>query len=154
MHLGNALGVRAAPHPITLKRAGELGPGVFRGVHFYLRLGQPLALRDLGRRRHERRDRRRHALVALHHVISWDFGHLRGGPRLEGMRLVAFPIGALVVVVSTEKGVETLRRVQHVVVGAAGPLIVLVIFTRRAERREFGVEFVIGLSWTRQRGTV
>jgi hypothetical protein len=70
------------------------------------------------------------------------------------MRLVAFPIGALVVVVSTEKGVETLRRVQHVVVGAAGPLIVLVIFARRAELREFGVEFVIGLSRTRRRGAV
>jgi hypothetical protein len=58
------------------------------------------------------------------------------------------------VAVGTEEGVETLRCVQHVVVGAAGPLIVLVIFARRAELREFAVEFVIGLSRTRRRGAV
>ena len=154
MHLGNALGVRAAPHTIALKRASELGPGVFGGVHLHLRLGQPLELRDLGRRGHERRDRRRHALVALHHVVSWDFGQLRGGPRLERMWLVIFPIGAFVVIVGTEEGVKTLRRLQHVVVGAAGSLIVLVIFAWRVELREFGVEFVIGLSRTRRRGAV
>src|SRR5262249_1280145 len=135
---------------IEVWRDTRAGAGGFRGVHVHLRLGQPLALRALRPRRYERRDRRRHALVALHHVVSWDFGHLCGGPRLEGMRLVAFPIGAFVVIVGTEEGVETLRRVQHVIVGAAGPLIVLVIFARRAELREFGVEFVIGLSWTRQ----
>ena len=49
MHLGDALGIGAAPHPIALQRAGEAGAAVFGGVDVDLGLGQPLARRDLGR---------------------------------------------------------------------------------------------------------
>ena len=143
-HLGEALRIGAAPHAIALKGAGELRSGVFGRVHVDLGLGQPLARRDLGRRRHERRDRLRHALVLLHHVIGRDLRHLRGGPRLQGMRLVPFPVGALVVVIRAEECVEALRRMEHVVVGPARALIVLVVLPRRVELRELRVEFVVG----------
>jgi hypothetical protein len=60
------------------------------------------------------------------------------------MRLISFPIGALVVVVGAEEGVEALWGVQHVLVGTARTLIVLVILSWWAQLREFGVEFVVG----------
>ena len=43
LHLGDALGIGAAPHAIALKRAGELGAAVFGRVDVDLGLGQPLA---------------------------------------------------------------------------------------------------------------
>ena len=53
--------VRAA---IPLQAALEAGALVLRGVDAQLVVGQPVARRDLGRRRHVRRHRLRHALVA------------------------------------------------------------------------------------------
>ena len=143
-HLGDALGIRPAPYTIALKGAGELGPGVLARVHLDLGLGQPLAARDLGRRRHHGRNRLRHAFVTFHDVIGGDLGHLLRGPRTERPGFVPFPIGTLVMVVGAEEGMETLRGMEHLVVGPACALIVLVILPRRVELRELPVELVIG----------
>ena len=70
------------------------------------------------------------------------------------MRLVPFPIGTLVVVVGAEECVEALRSMQHVVVGAACALIVLVVLPRRVELRELRVEFVVGRRRARRGGAV
>src|ERR1700685_3959082 len=59
------------------------------------------------------------------------------------MGIVALGIGALVEVIGAEKGVQALRRMQHVVVGAAGALVVLIIFPRWVELRELGVKLVV-----------
>ena len=58
--------------------------------------------------------------------------------------MVPFVVGALAEVIGAEKGVQTLRRMQHVVVGAARALIVLIVLPRRVEFRELGIKFVVG----------
>src|SRR5262249_4305549 len=92
--------------------------------------------------------------VFLHHIVSRDLRHLFGCSRLQRMRLVPFPIGALVVVIGAEECMKALRRMQHVVVRAACALIILVILSRRIELREFGIEFVIGDSARWRRSSV
>ena len=59
------------------------------------------------------------------------------------MWFVPFVIGAFVEIISAEKVMQPLRRVQHVVIGAARALVVLIIFPRRIEFREFGVKLVV-----------
>ncbi len=39
VHLGNALGIAAAPHAIALQGAGETGPAIFRGIDLHFGLG-------------------------------------------------------------------------------------------------------------------
>src|SRR5262249_41640303 len=110
---------------------------------------QPFARRDLRRRWQERRDGFRHALVLFHHVIGRDLRHLLGRTRFQRMRFVSFPIGAFVMIVRTEKCVESLRRMKHVVVGAARALIVLVILPWRIQLRQLRVELIVGESTSR-----
>src|ERR1051325_5786429 len=62
------------------------------------------------------------------------------------MRLVAFPIGALVVVVGAEERMKALWRMQHIVVCSPRPLIILVILPWRIQLRQLCVQFVVGLS--------
>src|ERR1700736_4870860 len=68
------------------------------------------------------------------------------------MGMVSFVVGALVEVIGAEEGVQALRRMQHVVVGAAGALIVLIVFPRWVELGELGVQFVFGdgRAWRRR----
>src|SRR5580692_6767157 len=66
------------------------------------------------------------------------------------MGIVAFVVGALVEVIGAEEGVQALRRMQHVVVGAAGALIVLIVLPRWVELRKLGIQLVVRNSRARQ----
>src|SRR5262249_5666873 len=87
--------------------------------------------------------------VLFHHVVSRDLRHLFGGARLQGMWLVPLPVSALVVVVRAEEGMESLRRMQHVVVRATRALVVLVVLPRRIQLRQLRVELVVRYCRTR-----
>src|SRR2546421_2490980 len=80
--------------------------------------------------RHEWRNGCRHSLVLLHHVIGRNLRHLLGSARLQRMRIVSFVVGALIEVIGAEESMQPLRRMQHIVVGAAGALIVLIVLPR------------------------
>src|SRR5215510_8524634 len=67
------------------------------------------------------------------------------------MRLVAFPVGALAVVVGAKECMEPLRGMQHVVVRGARALIVLVVLPRWTELGELRVQFVVGRRGARRR---
>ena len=129
---------------VALERAGELGARIFRHVDADLRLGPPSIGRDLRRRRHEGSHRLGHPFVLLHHIIGRDLRHLLGGSRFQRMGHVPFPIRAFVVVIGAEEGVQPLGRMEHVVIGARRALMVLIIFARRVELGDFGVQFVVG----------
>src|SRR5213593_1086219 len=59
------------------------------------------------------------------------------------MRFIPFPIRALVVIVGAEKRMQSLWRMQHVIVGSAGALVVLIILSRRIQPRKFRIKLVI-----------
>src|SRR5205085_4453479 len=54
--------------------------------------------------------------------------------------LVSFPIGALVMIVGTQEGMETLRAVPHVVVRLAGRVVNLVVLARSRQLRQFVID--------------
>jgi hypothetical protein len=58
------------------------------------------------------------------------------------------------VIIGAEEVVQALGRVEHILVGAGLSLIVLIIFARRIELGELGVEFVVGGCGARRRGAV
>src|SRR5262249_56245588 len=59
------------------------------------------------------------------------------------MWFIAFPIRGVVVIVGAKKRMQSLWRMQHVIVGSAGALVVLVILSRRIQPREFRIKLVI-----------
>ncbi len=142
LDLGVEFAARADPIPI--QAALEAGPGIFRAVDAKLGLGQPFARRDLGGRRHVRRNRLGHALVQLHDVVGRQLGKLAGGPRLQPKRPVLWPVRALVVVVGAQEGVDALRAVPHVGVGCPRGIVPMVVLARRVERRQVVVDRAAG----------
>src|SRR5436853_4685906 len=63
LHLGDASGIRTPPYAIALQRTVKTGPAIFGRVHIDPGFGEPFATGDVIRRRHERRNGCRHALV-------------------------------------------------------------------------------------------
>src|SRR5260370_31884323 len=59
------------------------------------------------------------------------------------MGIVPFVVSALVEVIGGEEGMQALRRMKHVVVGAAGALVVLIVFPRWVELRKLGIKLVV-----------
>src|SRR5262249_61664372 len=70
------------------------------------------------------------------------------------MWFIAFPIRGVVVIVGAKKRMQSLWRMQHVIVGSAGALVVLVILSRRIQPREFRIKLVIRNRARRSRNAV
>ena len=115
---------------IPLQAALEAGPRIFAAVDLELVFGEPRAGGDLLRRGHMRRHGLGHPLVEIHDVVARHLGELFGRETVELERLVAAPIGALVVVVGAQEGVHALRAVAHVGIRLARRIIPLVMLTR------------------------
>ena len=119
-------------------------PGIrcdrIRCCRFQFILGQPAARGDLGFAGHLRRDGLCHALRQIHDVVRWHLGEFGRRPSRQLVWLVAWPIGALVVVIGAQKGMHALRTIPHVGVGLARRIVPLIVLAGSCERGEIGVD--------------
>ena len=75
-------------------------------------------------------------------------------PRLQRMRPVAVPIGALVVEIAAQKGMDALRAMPHVGVGRARRIIPLVMLARPVQPCQRGMDVGLGSCPPRRVGGV
>ncbi len=131
-------GARAIPVEPALKPVAR----VFGGIDRKLALRQPAAGRDLCRRRHYRRHGLGHVPVEIHDVVGRHLGQFAGAPRLQRVRPVAGPVGALVMEIAAQEGVDALRAMPHLGIGRPGRIIPLVMLARPVEPGQRRVDVV------------
>ena len=124
---------------IALQAALEAGAGIFLGVNRNLGLGEPAIGGDLGGRGHFRRHRLGHALGQIHDVIGGHFGDHRRIPARQRMRAVGRPIGAFVMVICAEEGVQPGRMGHQLGIGAGRRVMPLVMLARPRQGCEGGI---------------
>ena len=128
------------PHAVPVQAALEACARVLGAVDRQFPLGQPGVGRDFVRRGHFLRHRLGHALGEVHDVVGRHPRHLVGGPCLQFERLVALPVGALVVVVGAQECMQALRGLPHVLVRGPRRVVPLVMLARPGQGGQRGVD--------------
>src|ERR1022692_4588163 len=121
---------------IEIEAALKSGSDVLRAIHLYVLLSHPFACGDFRLGGHFLCHSLRNSFVEIHNVVRRHLGKLGCCPRLQRMRLIAFPIRALKVIKCTQQVVHALWRVPHVTICATGRRIPSIVFTRTRERSQ------------------